>query len=131
MRPKRLARKPNVLAVDDKRANLLALEVTLGTEYNVIFAHSGQEAISIVERRPEAVDLILMDVQMPEIDGYEATRCIRGRESAGRRVPILAMTAHAMKGDRERCLAAGMDGYVAKPFDVQELVNAVRHAIHA
>ena len=67
-------------------------------------------------------DVILMDVQMPGMDGLEATRQIRALESAlGTRVPILAMTANAMKGDEASCLAAGMDGYVAKPFEVDKL----------
>jgi len=74
----------------------------------------------------ERFDLVLMDVEMPELDGLEATVQIRRQErSDGRRLPILAMTAHAMKGDRERCLAAGMDGYVAKPVQAHELYQAI------
>jgi two-component system sensor histidine kinase/response regulator len=67
-----------------------------------------------------------MDLQMPEIDGFEATRAIRLHEqSSGAHLPIVAMTAHAMKGDRERCLAAGMDGYVSKPIEIRELIGAI------
>ena len=70
-----------------------------------------------------------MDIQMPEMDGFEATAAIRKKEeSTGKHLPIIAMTAHAMKGDRERCLAAGMDGYIAKPINIKELI-AVIHAV--
>jgi CheY-like chemotaxis protein len=71
-------------------------------------------------------DLILMDVQMPEMDGFEACRAIRGMEAGtGRHTPIVAMTAHAMTGDRERCLEAGMDGYVSKPVTAEGLRRAI------
>src|SRR5207249_7868844 len=74
----------------------------------------------------ERFDLVLMDVQMPEMDGLEAAAAIRERErSTGRHIPIVALTAHAMKGDRERCLAAGMDAYVSKPLRPDELLAAV------
>jgi CheY-like chemotaxis protein len=91
----------------------------------VVIAGNGKEALAAYERT--AFDLILMDVQMPEMDGFAATRAIREREALARatsdpqsaatsHIPIVAMTAHAMKGDRERCLEAGMDSYVAKPL---------------
>jgi CheY-like chemotaxis protein len=83
-------------------------------------ACDGREAVD--HARAQTYDLILMDVQMPELDGYEATAAIRQQESGtARHLPIIAMTAHAMKGDRERCLEAGMDEYVAKPIRAAQL----------
>jgi CheY-like chemotaxis protein len=73
----------------------------------------------------ERVDVVLMDVQMPEMDGLSATAAIRAQKGRGAQIPIVALTAHAMKGDRERCLAAGMDGYLVKPVDPEELFAVV------
>src|SRR5205085_10737532 len=85
---------------------------------------TGAAALAALERAP--FDLLLMDLQMPEMDGFEATALIRAREkTTGRRLPIVAMTAHAMKGDRERCLGAGMDGYIAKPIHAKELFETI------
>ena len=91
----------------------------------VELANNGRAAVSAVER--EVFDVVLMDIQMPEMDGFEATSIIRKKEqeTGGRHLPIVAMTAHAMKGDRERCLAHGMDAYISKPFQKQELLDIV------
>jgi CheY-like chemotaxis protein len=96
--------------------------------HNVVVARTGREAVAKVQHAHQGVfDLILMDVQMPHMDGFETTAAIRARELlTGGRVPIIAVTAHAMKGDRERCLAAGMDGYLSKPIRVQELLDLLR-----
>ena len=84
----------------------------------------GLAALAVLEK--ERFDLVLMDVQMPEMDGFETSRAIRQREQqTGAHLPIIAMTAHAMQGDRERCLAAGMDAYVTKPVSVKELFAAI------
>ncbi len=78
----------------------------------------------------DSFDLVLMDVQMPEMDGFEATAEIRRKEGpGGRRIRILAMTARAMKGDQEKCLAAGMDGYISKPIHAEELYNLLEQTI--
>src|SRR5262249_36488357 len=91
-------------------------------------ANDGKEALARVEK--ENFDLILMDVQMPGMDGLEATNLIRSREiGTGRHTPIIAMTAYAMKGDREACLESGMDRYVTKPIRSEELYAAIREAI--
>jgi CheY-like chemotaxis protein len=90
----------------------------------VTVTSNGLEALAALEQ--ETFDLVLMDVQMPEMDGFEATSAIRVTESrTGSHIPIIAMTAHAMTEDRERCLAAGMDGYVSKPIHAKELLEAI------
>src|SRR5207247_267676 len=92
--------------------------------HHVTIATNGREALAAIQRQP--FDVVLMDVQMPDMGGFEATRVIRSRERAtGSHVAIIAMTAHAMKGDRERCLAAGMDEYLTKPLDPRRLCALV------
>lgn len=98
-------------------------------QHTAVIADNGKEAIDILDR--ESFDLILMDVQMPEMDGFEATQIIREREKmTGNHVPIIAMTAHAMKGDRERCISVGMDDYVAKPISTEALEESIRNLIY-
>ncbi len=83
---------------------------------------SGREALAALEQ--QSFDLVLMDVQMPDMDGFETTKAIRAQERISQKhLPIVAMTAHAMIGDRERCLAAGMDSYVTKPVDASKAVH--------
>jgi CheY-like chemotaxis protein len=92
--------------------------------HRVVLANNGREALDALER--EAFDLVLMDVQMPEMDGFSATAAIRAKErETGKHVPIIAMTAHAMRGDRERCVDAGMDDYLAKPIHSKTLYEKV------
>ena len=95
----------------------------------VVLAGTGLEALHALtnaERALQSFDVVLMDVQMPGMDGLEATAAIREKEKAtNRRLPIIAMTAHAMQGDRERCLAAGMDDYISKPIRARELLGLV------
>jgi CheY-like chemotaxis protein/HPt (histidine-containing phosphotransfer) domain-containing protein len=118
-------RRLHVLLAEDNTVNQrLAASLLERRGHRVTIAANGREALSALERLP--IDVILMDVQMPEMGGFEATAAIREAERAtGEHVPIIAMTAHAMKGDRERCLAAGMDDYVTKPLDSKRLCAIV------
>jgi PAS domain S-box-containing protein len=111
----------NILLAEDNAVNQLVMQRLLVKRgHRVTIAATGKGAIEAVQAA--AFDLVLMDVQMPEIDGVEATREIRRTEQrGGRRIPIIALTAHAMSGDRERCLASGMDGYMTKPVNPREL----------
>ena len=109
-----------LLAEDNLINQKMAVRMLEKCGHSVTVANNGREVLELLEQ--QTFDLILMDVQMPEMDGLEASRIIRQREqNTGNHIPIVAMTAHAMKGDRERCLAAGMDGYVAKPVRFEEL----------
>ncbi len=113
-----------VLLVEDNEMNRkLGIAVLDIASYHLDIAHNGVEALETAFLQP--FDVILMDVQMPEMDGIEATRQIRARERRGERIPIIGITAGAMPGDREKCLAAGMDDYIAKPIDPRELLEKV------
>jgi PAS domain S-box-containing protein len=114
-----------VLLAEDHPVNQkLAVRLLEKQGHSVVVAGDGEQALAALARQP--FDLVLMDVQMPGVDGFEAAARIRKNEQGtGRHIPILAMTAFAMKGDRERCLQAGMDGYVAKPIQSQELFKTI------
>ena len=119
-----------LLAEDNKINQLVARRLLEKHGHTVTVAANGYEAINLLNR--EDFDLVLMDVQMPEMDGFEATAAIRLKENGtGRRIPIIAMTAHAMKGDQQRCLQAGMDSYVTKPITPAVLLSAIQAACAA
>ena len=119
-----------MLLVEDNPINQrVALRILERLGFQADTASNGIEAIKAIEKA--SYDLVFMDIQMPEMDGFSATAAIRQMEPAlGRHVPIVAMTAHAMAGDRERCLEAGMDDYISKPLDRKELVNIIKRMLH-
>jgi len=124
----RLLRPLHVLVAEDNPVNRKLVTTLLRKRGHVVRAvENGREAVDAIEASGSApFDLVLMDIQMPEMGGLEAAQAVREREKDGRqRLPLIALTAHAMQGDRERCLAAGMDEYLSKPIDVDELIAAV------
>jgi signal transduction histidine kinase/ActR/RegA family two-component response regulator len=112
-----------LLAEDNMVNQKLAARLLQRSGHEVTCVNNGMEAVNAVRRK--CFDVVLMDVQMPEMDGLAATAAIRNLEDELRHIPVLALTAHAMKGDRERCLAAGMDGYISKPICRAELQSAL------
>ena len=117
-----------LLAEDNAVNQLLAIRLLEKRGHTVTLAANGNEALAAIQNGE--FDLILMDVQMPEMDGFQVTAAIRRKESAtGAHIPIIAMTAHAMKGDEERCLTAGMDAYVSKPIRPQELFEKIEQLL--
>ena len=120
-----------ILVAEDNLVNqTLARRLLEKRGHTVIVAETGKAAVAVVEK--QTFDLVLMDVQMPEMDGLEATAAIREREkTTGKHLPIIAMTANAMIGDKEHCLQTGMDGYVAKPLSAKDLFEAIDEVLTA
>jgi len=117
-----------LLAEDNVVNQTLAVRVLEKRGHSVVVADTGRAAVETFEQQP--FDLILMDVQMPEMNGLEATAAIRRKEeSTGKHIPIIAMTANAMAGDKELCLGAGMDGYLAKPIQMKELFATIERLL--
>jgi CheY-like chemotaxis protein len=118
-----------VLVVDDDVRNIFALSSVLERRrMNVLTASTGREAIDILDSTPDLA-IVLMDIMMPEMDGYETIQAIRANPKF-RRLPIIALTAKAMKGDREKCLEAGASEYLAKPVNTEQLLSALRMWLH-
>ncbi|MBD1849170.1 response regulator [Cyanobacteria bacterium FACHB-502] len=129
--PNRLAARDAVLAgkkvliIDDDVRNIFAI-TSLLEEYDVevLYAENGQAGLHVLNQHPE-IHLVLMDVMMPKMDGYEATRAIRS-QNAFRSLPIIALTAKAMQGDREKCLEVGASDYITKPVNPDQLISLLR-----
>jgi len=115
----------HILLVEDNPVNQKTAKIMLNKAgYTVDVAENGLIAVEAVEKN--TYDVILMDIQMPEMDGYEATRTIREKEGENRHSTIIAMTAHSMQGDREKCLEAGMDDYLSKPINPQQMFDTIK-----
>jgi CheY-like chemotaxis protein len=118
-----------VLVVDDDARNIFALSSVLERRgMNVLTATTGNEAIDLVNTSPD-IGIVLMDIMMPQMDGYQTMAAIREQPNL-RRLPIIALTAKAMKGDREKCLEAGASDYLAKPVNTEQLLSALRMWLH-
>lgn len=119
-----------ILLADDNYMNIaITTEILALKNYDVDVAKNGIEVLKIIKRIK--YDVILMDVQMPFLDGVETTKMIRRLEQENKlgHVPIIAFTAHALEGDRERFLSVGMDGYISKPFEIQNLYNVIEETV--
>jgi CheY-like chemotaxis protein len=115
-----------ILVVEDNDMNMQLVEYLLEEEgYEIVKATSGEEALALTRENGAAPDLILMDIHLPGMDGLSVVRAIK-QDSRTARIPILALTAHAMRGDKDRFLEAGCDGYISKPIDVKTFVASIQ-----
>ncbi|MCD6332343.1 MAG: response regulator [Bacteroidales bacterium] len=124
MQPKALIK--DIMLVEDNKLNQRLMESSLKKfGFRIHVANNGQEAVEMYKKDPKRYDLIIMDIMMPVMDGFEATRHIRIHEQKiQNRVPIIALTANTFDADREKCLSQGMDEYIAKPLDMNKLTRA-------
>jgi len=126
----KIASETRILVAEDNAVNQALVRRLLEKRgYSIVVVGDGRAAVAALEQG--TFDIVLMDVQMPDMDGFAATAIIREREQeSGRHIPIVAMTAHALKGDPERCLAEGMDAYVSKPIRTDELFGTLERLLH-
>jgi len=115
------AKDKTILIIDDDARNIFALKATLASRgFKCLSTQSASEGIDLL--RQQGIKIVLMDMMMPEMDGYEALQLIRSNDAI-KGIPVIAVTAQAMVGDREKCLQAGADDYISKPIDVDDLMN--------
>lgn len=120
--------KPTILIADDDTRNIFALKAVLTLKgYQVVTAYDGKECLAVLESNP-AIDIVLLDMMMPEMDGYETLQILR-RQEQFKHLPILAVTAQAMTGDREKCLDAGATDYISKPIDDEKLLLLINQYV--
>ncbi|MEQ9286060.1 MAG: response regulator [Cyclobacteriaceae bacterium] len=123
-----MTKQKTILIVDDDERNIFALEAVLRSRgFETSTAANGELALETLTSRPN-IDLVLMDIMMPIMDGYEAMRAIRDNKSI-KNIPVIALTAKAMKGDKLKCLEAGANDYCAKPVDIIELFNKIENCL--
>ena len=116
-----------ILIVEDNEINRMLLGEILSADYQVVEAENGLEALSVLKERGDVISLILLDITMPVMDGYTATRKIRELErSDAKTVPIIAMTANAFQEDAEKCIAVGMNAHLAKPLDIEKMKKTIK-----
>ncbi|WP_394335619.1 response regulator [Pedobacter nyackensis] len=121
----KVLRDKTILITDDDMRNIFALSSALQAyDLKIVIANNGREAIEKLNAHEE-IDLVLMDIMMPEMDGYEAMRAIRGKKNFAK-LPLIALTAKAMKNDREKCIEAGANDYISKPVDMDKLLSMLR-----
>ncbi|MBD8017731.1 response regulator [Kaistella pullorum] len=120
-----MSEQKKILIIDDDSKNIFALSAVLtAKKYECVSAQSAREGLDILQAQPE-IGVVLMDMMMPEMDGYEAISVMKNAGNL-KQIPVIAVTAQAMTGDREKCLAAGADGYISKPVNVDELLQVLK-----
>ena len=119
-----------ILIVEDNEINRMLLGEILSADYQVVEAENGLEALSVLKERGDVISLILLDITMPVMDGYTATKKIRSLErSDAKTIPIIAMTANAFQEDAEKCIAVGMNAHLAKPLDIEKVMITICHLV--
>ena len=119
-----------ILIVEDNEINRMLLGEILSADYQVVEAENGLEALSVLKERGDVISLILLDITMPVMDGYTATKKIRSLERLdAKTIPIIAMTANAFQEDAEKCIAVGMNAHLAKPLDIEKVMITICHLV--